>query len=82
MHLELEGVIDYPTFFDALAETGFDGPVAYEMCSPLIHGGSLETLDRYARGFVDYMTSYQENAPSSNGRAKTAAPVPAPVPAG
>jgi len=72
-----EGSIDYPTFFDALAESGFDGPVAYEMCSPLIHGGSMEILDRYARGFVDYMTAYQKSAPSSNGRAKTGAPVTA-----
>jgi sugar phosphate isomerase/epimerase len=64
-----EGIIDYPTFFDTLAEVGYDGPVAYEMCSPLRDGGSLETLDRYARRFLDAMASYRQRAPSSTGQA-------------
>jgi hypothetical protein len=34
---------------------GFEGSVAYEMCSPLLGGGSLENLDRYARRFVEFM---------------------------
>lgn len=50
-----EGFIDYPGFFAGLREGGFTGTVAYEMCSPLLGGGSLENLDRYARGFLDYM---------------------------
>jgi hypothetical protein len=29
--------------------------VAYEMCSPLRDGGSLETLDRCARRFLEFM---------------------------
>jgi len=50
-----EGVIDYPTFFQALEEIGYQGWVAYEMCSPLRGGGSLENLDRAAATFVRYM---------------------------
>jgi len=50
-----EGFIDYPTFFEALREGGFDGLVAYEMCSPLRGGGSMENLDSYARRFLDFM---------------------------
>ncbi len=49
-----EGFIDYDAFFQGLAEAGFRGSVAYEMCSPLLHGGAEETLDRYARTFLDY----------------------------
>jgi sugar phosphate isomerase/epimerase len=50
-----EGFIDYPGFFRAMKEGGFDGSVAYEMCSPLLHGGDIGTLDRYARQFLEYM---------------------------
>lgn len=50
-----DSIIDYPTFFDTLAAGGFDGGVAYEMCSTLEGGGSLENLDRCARLFVQYM---------------------------
>jgi sugar phosphate isomerase/epimerase len=57
-----EGIIDYPTFFNTLLEEGFDGTVAYEMCSPLVDGGKLDTLDRYARHFVEYMAPYRQRA--------------------
>ncbi len=50
-----EGVIDYPSFFTALEAVGYKGWVAYEMCSPLRGGGSLENLDRAAAMFVSYM---------------------------
>jgi sugar phosphate isomerase/epimerase len=50
-----EGMIDYRGFLTALRKHGFDGYVAYEMCSPLRDGSSLETLDRYAQKFVDFM---------------------------
>ena len=53
-----EGCIDYKTFFEALKESGFDGYVAYEMCSPLRGGGSEENLDRCARQFLDYMSHW------------------------
>jgi hypothetical protein len=38
-----------PWFFAGLKEGGFDGYVAYEMCSPLRGGGSEENLDATAR---------------------------------
>jgi sugar phosphate isomerase/epimerase len=50
-----EGIIDYAAFLTALSEQGFAGTVAYEMCSPLRDGGALETLDRYARRFLEFM---------------------------
>ena len=50
-----KGEIDYATFFRALREIGYDGYVAYEMCSMLDGGGSLENLDRYAGGFPEYL---------------------------
>ena len=50
-----EGIVDYDAFFAALAEIGYQGTLAYEMCSPLRGGGSLENLDRYARRFVEEM---------------------------
>ncbi|MBM4002770.1 MAG: sugar phosphate isomerase/epimerase [Planctomycetes bacterium] len=50
-----EGFIDYRGFLKALRDGGFTGTVAYEMCSPLRDGCSLETLDRYALRFLEYM---------------------------
>jgi len=50
-----EGFIDYRAFLEALGAGGFDGTVAYEMCSPLRDGADLGVLDRYARRFVEYM---------------------------
>ncbi|MCX6593731.1 MAG: sugar phosphate isomerase/epimerase [Acidobacteria bacterium] len=50
-----EGLIDYPGFLKALDENGFTGSIAYEMCSPLRDGRDMDTLDRYARRFVDYL---------------------------
>jgi len=35
-------------FFKGLREGGFEGPVAYEMCSPLRGGGSEDNLDKTA----------------------------------
>lgn len=50
-----EGFIDYKAFFSALKAVGYNGFVAYEMCSPLQGGGSEENLDQCARRFLDYM---------------------------
>jgi sugar phosphate isomerase/epimerase len=50
-----EGFIDYRSYLGALKEGGFAGTVAYEMCSPLLGGGSVENLDRYARRFLEYL---------------------------
>jgi len=55
-----EGFIDYQSFLRALKEGGFDGSIAYEMCSPLLHGSDLATLDCYARRFLEYMSSLGE----------------------
>jgi sugar phosphate isomerase/epimerase len=52
-----EGFIDYPGFFKALQEAGYQGYVAYEMCSPLRGGGSEQNLDRCARTFLEYMNA-------------------------
>ena len=50
-----EGFLDYQSFFAGLRTGGFDGTVAYEMCSPLLGGGSEENLDRHARRFLAYL---------------------------
>jgi sugar phosphate isomerase/epimerase len=50
-----EGFIDYPAFLAGLRAGGFSGSIAYEMCSPLLHGGDIQTLDRYARRFLTYL---------------------------
>jgi sugar phosphate isomerase/epimerase len=50
-----EGFIDYCKFLTALQESGFNGTVAYEMCSPLRGGGDMKTLDCYARRFLEFM---------------------------
>ncbi|MBN8215591.1 MAG: sugar phosphate isomerase/epimerase [Spirochaetes bacterium] len=44
-----DGVIDNAAFLRGLRDGGFDGYVAYEMCSPLRGGGNEENLDRSAR---------------------------------
>jgi sugar phosphate isomerase/epimerase len=50
-----DGFIDYSAFFKALKEIGYQGCVAYEMCSYLKGGGSEANLDQCARGFLGYM---------------------------
>ena len=48
-----DGFIDLDGFFRGLKEGGFSGYVAYEMCSPLRGGGTLENLDAAARKSLD-----------------------------
>lgn len=50
-----EGFIDYASFFAALSAAGYQGYVAYEMCSPLRGGGSEANLDRAAKKFLVWM---------------------------
>ena len=50
------GEIDYDAFFRGLREGGFDGWAIYEMCSPLIGGGSQANLDRNALAFLEWLT--------------------------
>ena len=51
-----EGEIDNHSWLRGLRDGGFDGPVCYEMCSPLRGGGSEENLDRCAKKFLEWMT--------------------------
>ena len=62
-----EGFIDYAAFLSALREGGFTGSVAYEMCSPLLGGGSLENLDRYACRFVEWLRAWRGTAAAARG---------------
>jgi sugar phosphate isomerase/epimerase len=50
-----EGFIDYSSFLSNMKAAGFNGPIAYEMCSPLQGGGSLANLDRYALKFLEFL---------------------------
>jgi len=50
-----EGMIDYEGFLNALQAGGYDGWVAFEMCAPLLGGGTLDNLDNHARGFIEYI---------------------------
>lgn len=54
-----EGFINYKGFLKALRDGGFTGYVAYEMCSPLRDGNSLEVLDRYALRFHEFLKSIE-----------------------
>jgi len=54
-----EGFIDYRGFLRALREHGYDGTVGYEICAPLLGGGSEENLDRAARGFLAFMEEFR-----------------------
>jgi sugar phosphate isomerase/epimerase len=64
-----EGFIDYRAFLLALREGGFQGAVAYEMCSPLRDGGSLKMLDYYAARCIEFLAKVRRQAdPSDLGR--------------
>jgi len=53
-----EGMVDYEAFLGGLVEGGYEGPILYEMCSPLRGGGSLENLDACARKFLDWVRDH------------------------
>ena len=55
-----EGFIDYPAFFNALREIGFNGTVAFEMCSPIRGGGAMENLDGYAKRFLEFFEPWMD----------------------
>jgi sugar phosphate isomerase/epimerase len=62
-----QGEIDYGAFFRGLKDGGFgsaaasedegagEGWAIYEMCSPVVGGGSMENLDRHARAFLAWL---------------------------
>ena len=62
-----EGFIDYAPFLAALEAGGFSGTVAYEMCSPLRGGGSMENLDACARQFLAWLRAYRGAAATAPG---------------
>jgi sugar phosphate isomerase/epimerase len=53
-----EGIIDYKNYLCKLGASGFNGYVAYEMCSPLRGGGSEENLDKCAKKFIEFMRQF------------------------
>jgi sugar phosphate isomerase/epimerase len=55
-----EGIVDLKSFFKGLRAGGFDGFVAYEMCSPLRGGGSEANLDRTAEASLRQIRSLIE----------------------
>lgn len=62
-----QGDVNYPEFVAALTEIGYRGALAYEMCSPLVGGGSEANLDRCARQSLAYMQTLlrqQEQVPA------------------
>lgn len=50
-----DGDLPNADFLRGLRDGGFDGNVAYEMCSPLRGAGSPENLDRCARRFLEWL---------------------------
>ena len=63
-----DGFIDYEAFFAGLADGGFEGLASYEMCSPIRGGGSLENLDGYARGYLEWMRQFAATQGGKTGR--------------
>jgi len=54
-----EGVVDNAGFIDKLKSLGYDGYVAYEMCSDLHGGGGLDNLDYCAGRFIEFIKKYR-----------------------
>jgi sugar phosphate isomerase/epimerase len=50
-----EGDMANEPFLQGLRDGGYEGTVAYEMCSPLRGGGSMENLDACARRFLQWL---------------------------
>jgi sugar phosphate isomerase/epimerase len=57
-----DGDLDLAVFFKGLADGGFNGYTAYEMCSPLRGGGSMENLDRTAKKSLEKMKELVRDA--------------------
>jgi sugar phosphate isomerase/epimerase len=57
-----EGPTDFGEFIAALKEIEYDGWLSYEMCSPLVGGGSEQNLDRYALQTLKYMEGLLEKS--------------------
>ena len=57
-----EGDLPNAEFLRGLLAGGYDGPVAYEMCSPLRGGGDIKNLDRCARRFQEWLGEVLDEA--------------------
>lgn len=57
------GEVDYASFFAALREINYTGPVAYEMCAVLEGGGSVNNLDAAARTFLKWLAGFVKPVP-------------------
>ena len=53
-----EGFLKLEEFFAGLKDGGFDGYVAYEICSPIRGGGSEENLDAASRSALERIRSW------------------------
>ncbi|MFO1040515.1 MAG: sugar phosphate isomerase/epimerase family protein [Planctomycetaceae bacterium] len=53
-----EGFLKLKEFFAGLKDGGFDGYVAYEICSPIRGGGSEENLDAASRSALERIRSW------------------------
>jgi sugar phosphate isomerase/epimerase len=58
-----EGFLDLDGFFAGLREGGFNGYVAYEMCSPLRGGGGEANLDRAAASSLETIRRLTDPSP-------------------
>ena len=54
-----EGDLDNASFLRGLRAGGYDGFIAYELCSPLRGGGATDNLDSCARGFLQWLRENQ-----------------------
>ena len=66
-----DGFIDYPRFWQEMHAGGFRGSVAYEMCSPLAGGGSMENLDRNAQIFLEMFNEFRSRVEDQQLVART-----------
>jgi sugar phosphate isomerase/epimerase len=57
-----EGFLDLPGFLRGLREGGFDGYLAYEMCSPLRGGGSEQNLDLTAKTSLERIQAWWQGS--------------------
>ncbi len=57
-----EGDLPSAEFLRGLWAGGYNGPVAYEMCSPLRGGGGRENLDYCARRFLQWLEQVRAEA--------------------
>jgi sugar phosphate isomerase/epimerase len=56
-----DGQIDYRRYFRALKSVGYDSYMAYEICTPILGGGSEANLDRCAsRSLAHLRQAYRE----------------------